>query len=240
MDAYHLKVRRGDQKDSYWEHFEVPVASEGTLIDLLEAIRRNPVDQKKRRTSPVNYESGCKAGLCDGSCMALVDGHPQALCRLRVGLLPKSFTLEPLSSYPVFRDLIVDKSRLWEEECLLDAAPPLSDFRFKGGMQEFKRISLSGEDSCLDCGACLEACPRSPDRPRFGGARLALKGLNLMKSYPERENALMNTLLDELDMGACDNAMACVKACPQGIALDAVWGQFKRKVSRHFFKSFLG
>jgi succinate dehydrogenase / fumarate reductase iron-sulfur subunit len=241
LETYHVKIKRNDFNHSYWDYFEVSSLPENTIKDLLESIQRNPIDQKKKPVSPVVFESCCQQGLC-GTCLVLVDGLPQLLCQTKLDTLPKSFTLEPLSTYPVLRDLIVDKSFLFEQEILLAKRPSVGDFNFHAlatrvdSKPHFE--SSQWEQACIECGACIEVCPRT--QTGFGGARLALKGLHLINENPQDEASLMQSLINDLDLGACDNAMACVKACPKDIPLDRVWGTLKRKISQQWFKAFAG
>ena len=241
METYHVKIKRNDFSHSYWDYFEVSAAPENTIRNLLESIQRNPIDQKNKPVSPVVFESNCQQGFC-GGCLVLVDGNSTLLCQTKLKSLPKSFTLEPLSIYPVLRDLIVDKSILFEQETLLSQNRIVEDFDFHdmatqiGSKPHFE--SAQWEQDCIECGACLEVCPRT--QIGFGGARLALKGLHLINENPHNKKDLMLLLMNDLDLGACDNAMACVKACPKDIPLDEVWGTLKRKMAQYWLRALAG
>jgi succinate dehydrogenase / fumarate reductase iron-sulfur subunit len=71
--------------------------------------------------------------------------------------------LEPMKKFPLIRDLMVDRSKMFENLKKVQAWVPI-DGSFDLGMAEKQddnvrmlRYSLS---RCMTCGCCMEACPQ--------------------------------------------------------------------------------
>ncbi len=114
-----LKVRRQDKPRSdpnanqRWEEFEIAWKPGMNIISCLMAIQRNPVTADGTPTNAVVWESNCLEEVC-GACTMLVNGKVRQGCSALVDKLVQPITLEPLTSFPVVRDLIVDRSRVFE------------------------------------------------------------------------------------------------------------------------------
>ncbi|EKD41899.1 MAG: succinate dehydrogenase iron-sulfur subunit [uncultured bacterium] len=235
MDKYHVKIKRDAGKSPYWEHFEASLDDAATLIQMLEELQRKPVNQKGEKVYPVAFESGCGKGVC-GACTALVNGEPVLLCQTRVGQLPKTITIEPVQGFPVIRDLVVNREIIFENLTPLKMAPLLTDFEYKTNRDLQQSVQSQASifyEACIQCGACLAVCPQYDSSKPFGGALVALAAL---ESVHEKLDILVNSF----KLQDCDNAQACVKACPKDIPLDLVWGQVKRAITQGFMKSIFG
>lgn len=235
MDKYHVKIKRDEANSPYWEHFEIALDEQATLIHLLQVIQRKPVNQKGEKVYPVAFESGCQKGIC-GACIALVNGVPTLLCQTKVGPLPKTVTLEPIQGFPVLRDLVVKREIIFENLTKLKDSPKLTDFEYKTNYklpQGIKSQTGVFYDTCIQCGACLSVCPQYGSGKPFGGALVALAALESIDNK-------LDVLVSDLSVYDCDNAQACVKACPENIPLDFVWGKVKRALTKGMLKSIFG
>lgn len=236
MEKFHLKIKRFDKGESFWDSFEVSMDENLTLIDLLETIRRSPVDQKGKLSSPVVFDSGCEKGVC-GRCSVLLDGKPVLMCQTQAKQLPKSFTLAPLDTFSVLRDLLVDKTQLLDVEPLFSGSIKLTDLRYYPDYHP----SVNQNDfdpGCIDCGACLQVCPQYGEESSFGGAYLALKAFEGIKSENLAPDNVLGQLKSNGFIDACDGALACVESCPKKIPLDEMWGFLKRETTTSILKSF--
>ena len=101
------------QANPYWERFAMDHAPGMNIISCLMEIQRCPVTRDGRPTTPVVWECNCLEEVC-GSCTMLVNGHPRQACSALVGQVKQPITLAPLSKFPVVRDLIVDRSQMFE------------------------------------------------------------------------------------------------------------------------------
>ena len=63
--------------------------------------------------SPVTWDCNCLEEVC-GSCTMLINGRVQQACTALVDNLEKPIVLEPMSKFPVIRDLQVDRERMFD------------------------------------------------------------------------------------------------------------------------------
>ena len=100
------------------------------------------------------------------SCSAMVD-HDRA----RTG---ETITLEPMTKFPVVRDLVVDRSRMFEDLkrvkawIQLDGSHELGPGPRQSQENQEAAYPLS---RCMTCGCCLEACPQVNAVERLRRAR---------------------------------------------------------------------
>ena len=111
-----LRIKRQDSPTSAsrWEEFSLPWQPNMNVISCLMEIRKNPVTKQGVKTTPVTWESSCLEEVC-GSCTMLVNGKPRQSCTALVdGIGDGVVTLEPLTKFPVVRDLQVDRKPMFE------------------------------------------------------------------------------------------------------------------------------
>src|SRR5271157_3444563 len=111
----HLRIKRqaASTAASYWEEFKLPYRPRKNIITCLMEIRRNPVNAAGKKTTAVVWECNCLEEVC-GSCSMLINGRPRQACSALVDKLSQPITLEPLSKFPVFRDLMVDRKLMFD------------------------------------------------------------------------------------------------------------------------------
>ena len=98
---------------SRWEEFSLPYRPNMNVISCLMEIQRNPVDRKGRRTTPVVWECSCLEEVC-GACTMRVNGRVRQSCTALVDNLEQPIRLAPMTKFPVIRDLMVDRRRMFE------------------------------------------------------------------------------------------------------------------------------
>lgn len=118
MTTYILKIFRGTPGKQYWEEFELPRRKGENVISGLMEIQKNPVNRKGEKVEPVVWEQGCLEEVC-GSCSMLVNGVPRQACTALIeNYIEESgknvITLAPFSKFPLVRDLIIDRDRMFE------------------------------------------------------------------------------------------------------------------------------
>ncbi len=238
MEKVLFKIRRQESTNSYWEEFILKLDKEDTVTKALNLIRKNPVNHRGELVSPVVFESDCLEESC-GVCALVINGHLAPACETFVGDLGKTITLEPLPHFTVLRDLLVDKSRIFEDYASIKDWVPWDGWetgKLPAPLSEDNLMLAQKLTACTHCGACLSACPRYDAKiPGFVGASVATRAY-LTHLHGDRTN-LHKERLDILSDGiiACDNIQNCQKACPQDIPLIEMWGKVKRATTKHFF-----
>src|SRR6185312_971007 len=180
-----VKRQAAPEAKSHWEEFDLRFRPGMNVIIALRDIAENPVDRFGNSTTPVAYESNCLEEVC-GSCAMLINGEAAMACSALVHKLEKPIRLEPLSRFPVIRDLSVDRSVLFENLKLVKAWVPLDGTydlgpgpRVEPEAQE-KMYQMS---RCFSCCLCLEVCPEVTEATRFVGSAI-INQVSLFNEQP--------------------------------------------------------
>jgi succinate dehydrogenase / fumarate reductase iron-sulfur subunit len=240
-----LRVKRQDtaQAPSYWQEFEVPYKPHHNAISVLMEIRRSPVTRDGTPTTPVVWEASCLEEVC-GACTMLVNGRVRQACTALVDKLEQPIVLEPMTKFPVVRDLMVDRSRFFDDLKRAKAWIPLDGTydlgpgpRVSPQSQEFG-YALS---RCMTCGCCLEACPQYNAGTRFVGAAVMAQVVlfNLHPTGTMNKDERLEVMMGEGGVADCGNAQNCVEVCPKEIPLTAAIGELGRQTTIKALKDLL-
>ena len=223
-----LKVKRQDGPGdrSYWQEFAVPWQPHMNVISALMEIQRNPVTSSGQKTTPVVWECVCLEEVC-GSCTMVINGRVRQSCSAMVDVLGpdgKTIVLEPMTKFPVVRDLIVDRSRMFENLkrvkawISLDGSHDLGPGPRQSQENQETAYPLS---RCMTCGCCLEACPQvGPMSDFIGPAALSqVRLFNLHPSGKMHANERLDAVMGEGGVEGCGKAQNCVEVCPKEIPL---------------------
>ena len=116
--VYKIRIRRQESQksDSYWQEFEFDGSKNSSVANVLKELNsRTPLkDNSGNIVTPISWECSCMVRKC-GACAMLINERPRLACSTFLHMLKGStITLEPLSKFPLVRDLIVDRSNLFE------------------------------------------------------------------------------------------------------------------------------
>jgi len=234
--------------ESYWERFEVPYEPNMNVISVLQKIASRARAQDGRKVAPVAWDCSCLEEVC-GSCTMLINGRTQMACSALVDRLlaeDAEIELRPMTKFPVVRDLVVDRGRLFRALERVKAWVPVDDSYDHG---PGPRISPEEQEDayplseCISCGCCTEACPqftkieavRRDDESAedyekrrramfdrgFVGPH-AISQAMLFNSHPTGKmiaDERLESLTAEGGIQMCGNAQNCVAVCPKKIPL---------------------
>jgi len=246
MDTILFKIKRQDDLDGlpYWEKFELPFHPGMTVASALRSIGENPSTSEDNRTSPVVFEASCLEGVC-GSCTMLINGQVRQACRMNVEDLDQPIVLEPMTKFPLVRDLEVDRSRMFD---VLDSFACRVDIDGLHHVEEAPvRISRSRMRDmerflgCIMCGACVEACPQVNERSPFVGAFIfghAL-ALNMHPAGADGTGEMLGALAERGGIADCAGAGNCTEVCPSGVTLTEAAGRLGPVAARSSLRKFL-
>ena len=223
-----LKVYRGSPGNQYWESFRLPLVPSLNVISALMRVQKEPVNADGVRVTPVVWEQGCLEEVC-GSCSMLIDRVPRQACSALIAeLLRDSGTncvlLAPLSKFPLIRDLIVDRSAMFNNLKKVHAWVESDGAYDRGGgpkISQAKQERLYQLSTCMTCGCCAEACPQVNEHSSFMGPA-AIAQADLFNHTPMGEPTKpdrMRALMEEGGIQGCGNAQNCVRVCPKKIPL---------------------
>src|SRR5712672_4034442 len=182
-----VKIKRqvSPQGAPYWEEFALTWRPAMNAIICLRDIAGNPVTRDGKKTTPVSYDSNCLEEVC-GSCAMRINGRARMACSALIDKLEQPITLEPLSKFPVIRDLAVDRSVLFENLKAVKAWIPVDGTYDLGPgprqspRQQEEAYPLS---RCISCCCCMEVCPQFNENTGFVGAA-AISQVRLFNTHP--------------------------------------------------------
>lgn len=267
-DFFEVRILRQDAPDrpSYWERHRVPYESDMNVISVLQRVAAQAKSVDGAEVAPVAWECNCLEEVC-GACTMLVNGKVRQSCSALVDRLlednPNEIELRPMTKFPVIRDLVVDRSRLFRALQKTKAWIPVDGYHDMG---PGPRQSMDDQEQayplsqCMSCGCCLEACPQyvKVELPRaegeseqdyaarknaaydthFVGAH-AISQVMLFNSHPTGKNNAherLDALTAEGGIQVCGNAQNCVAVCPKQIPLTTSIARAGRATTLHALK----
>lgn len=242
-----LKIKRQDSPTASprWEEFSLPWQPNMNVISCLMEIRKHPVTRQGQPTTPVLWESSCLEEVC-GSCTMIVNGKPRQSCTALIDPLGDGVvTLEPLTKFPVIRDLQVDRSPMFDALKRVKAWIPIdgSYDLGQGPRQSEAQQEISYAFSrCMTCGCCMEVCPQYNDASEFIGPA-PLAQVRLFNAHPTGRMNAQERLEEIMGRGGlvdCGNAQACVEACPKEIPLTEAFGELGRQTTILWLQQLFG
>jgi len=242
-----LRIRRQDRPGAppRWEEFSLPYRPNQNVISCLMSIQRNPVAKDGKKTVPVVWEQNCLEEIC-GSCTILIDGRPRQACSALIDSLPeKTITLAPLTKFPIVRDLMVDRQRMFDALRKVRAWIPIDGTYNLGPgprLSETERATAYEFARCMTCGCCMEACPQyAPTSAFIGPAPLGQVLLfNLHPTGKNNSHDRLEAIMGKGGITDCGNAQNCVKVCPKNIPLTDAIAELGRQTTIHWLKGLLG
>lgn len=239
-----IKRQESTESDSYWEEFEVPHRPNMNVISALMEIQRNPVNSKGDKVAPVTWDSSCLEEVC-GACSMVINGKARQSCTALIDQIKQPIKLEPMSTFPVIRDLQVDRSQMFDSLKRVRAWVPIDGTYDLGPgprMPEKQRQVAYELSKCMTCGVCLEVCPNVNDKSNFMGAApiSQVRLFNLHPTGSMNKDERLNALMGVGGVAECGMSQNCVAACPKGIPLTTSIAAMQREANFHMFKSFFG
>ena len=263
-----VRILRQDApgKPPHWERHSIPYEPNLNVISVLQKIAAQATTAEGKRTTPVAWDCNCLEEVC-GACTMLVNGRTRQSCSALVDRLleenPGEITLEPMSKFPVLRDLVVDRSRMFRALEKIKAWIPVDDYSDRGpGPRESpasqqRRYPLS---ECMSCGCCLEACPQyakielrhapgetdaefaARRRAAYDTGFVGAAAISQVMLFNDHGTGQMNAgerldaLTDTGGLQVCGNAQNCVAVCPKSIPLTTSIARAGRAATVHWIK----
>ncbi len=245
-----LKIRRQDGPDRpetrRWEEFAVPYQPHMNVISALMEIQKNPVTADGKKVAPVVWDCSCLEEVC-GACTMNINGRVRQACSALIDqLAPKGevIVLSPMNKFPLVRDLVVDRSRMFEDLKRvkawidLDGSHELGPGPRQSPENQEEAYPLS---RCMTCGCCLEACPQINARSKFIGPAAVnqVRLFNLHPSGKMHAHERLEALMGEGGIADCGKAQNCVEVCPKEIPLVDSIAVISRDTTKHMLFGWL-
>ena len=239
----HFRIKRqaGPKAQPYWEEFKMPYTFGHNVVSALMYLREHPVNAKGKKVDPVVWDCNCMEEVC-GACSMLINGTPRQACAALIDQLEQPIVLEPLSKFPLLRDLQVDRQRMF------DALLKIKGWVQMDGSWDIHRhapLISPGEQSvrylfsrCMTCGCCMEACPQFHQDSKFIGPA-PLGQVRLHNSHPTGEYSKeerLHAIMGEGGITDCGNAQNCVEVCPKDIPLTTAISELGRQTTSQWLR----
>jgi succinate dehydrogenase / fumarate reductase iron-sulfur subunit len=250
-----LRIERcdGPGKPSFWETFQVDADPTGNVLSCLQLVAANPTTVEGKQSRPVVWDSGCLEQVC-GACTMRVNGKVRQSCTALVNQYVsgdgETITLQPMSKFPVVRDLIVDRERMFYNQKRIKGWVPIDGTYDLGpGPKETpeKQETRYRLSECMTCGCCLDACPQFEkvedpadwDASFMGAQPISLARLfNMHATGSTLADDRLEVMSSEGGVSMCGNAQNCVKVCPKEIPLTESIAAIGRAVTVYRIKKF--
>ena len=192
-----------------------------TIADWLTEINRTEL-----KIDRIAWECGCMEKKC-GACAMRINGVPRLACSVFLKDAEKrgKILLEPLSKFPLAKDLVVDRScmfdilrnmKVWTQEKAQSSYGQDYDLQYKSGQ-------------CLQCGCCLEVCPNFFAGGNFGGAAAMVEAYKSIEQNEQDDHrAEMIAAYHTHFFSGCGQSLSCLKVCPMKLPLDEIQARVNR------------
>jgi fumarate reductase iron-sulfur subunit len=199
-----------------FQAYEVPFREDWVILDALNWIKDN-VD------GTLSFRWSCRMGVC-GSCGMNVNGVPRLTCATFLKeYYPNAARVEPLSNFPVVRDLVIEMDDFLEKltavkPWILRKEPekPVSEGEYRQTptqLESYKQFS-----ACINCMLCYAACPVYGIEPDFiGPAAIALAHRYNLDSRDEGAAERMKVIGSKSGVWKCTFVGECSEVCPKKV-----------------------
>ena len=271
-DSFEVRVLRqdGPGQPSYWERHKVKYEPDMNVISVLQRVAARATASDGKRVAPVAWDCNCLEEVC-GACTMVINGKVRQSCSALVDKLladrAGEIELQPMTKFPVVRDLVVDRGRLFRGLQKVKAWIPVDGYIDMGPgprqspEDQEKAYPLS---ECMSCGCCLDACPQyikteverhdGETDEQFENRRAAtydnafigahaISQAMLFNTHPTGQNNAgerLDALMEEGGIQVCGNAQNCVSVCPKKIPLTTSIGRAGRATTVHSIKKWFG
>ncbi|MFQ5896173.1 MAG: succinate dehydrogenase iron-sulfur subunit, partial [Nitrospinota bacterium] len=192
--------------------YSVPYREDWVILDALNHIK-DGVD------GTLSFRWSCRMGVC-GSCGMMVNGVPKLTCAAFLrDYYPKAIRVEPLTNFPIVRDLVIDMSAFMEKLrrikpwIIRETEKPLSEGEYLQTPEEheaYKPFSM-----CINCVLCYAACPVYGLEPTFlGPAAIALAHRYNLDSRDEGSKVRQPIIASHDGIWECTFVGECSEVCP--------------------------
>ena len=267
-EAFDVRILRqdGPGQASYWERHRVAYEPDMNVISVLQRVAAQSRTAEGTEVAPVAWDCNCLEEVC-GACTMVINGRVRQSCSALVDRLleenPKQIELQPMSKFPVVRDLVVSRKRMFQSLEKVKAWVPVDGYYDMGAGPRVPRDQQEQAyplSQCMSCGCCLEACPQytkveltqmegetdeefaERERQAYDASFIGAAAISqavLFNSNPTGASSAgerLDALMAEGGIQVCGNAQNCVAVCPKEIPLTTSIARAGRATTLHAIK----
>jgi succinate dehydrogenase / fumarate reductase iron-sulfur subunit len=204
-----LRFKPGHIDPPRYQNFELEILPNLTVLDCLEKIRLE-------QANTLMYRHSCHHSSC-GTCACKINGKEGLACITKVyELNGEVVTIAPLEGFICQGDLVVDMKEFFydfsEDWTYLKEAESRKSNMLPHGIQRFTRL-----ENCIECGACVSACPVKPENEDFIGPAVLSAIHNELQKSSQLDKKLLSLAGKKRGVNLCESALNCSRVCPTGV-----------------------
>jgi fumarate reductase iron-sulfur subunit len=210
-----LRYQPDRQAEPYLETFDVPYTDDMSVLQGLQTIK-DTID------ASLTYRWSCRMAIC-GSCGMMIDGVPKLACHTFLrDYAPGPLRIEPMSHFPIERDLVIDATDFMEKfpkiKPWLEPKEPRTlaqgeHLQTPAELERYEQFS-----HCINCMLCYAACPQYGLDPKFLGPGLtALLHRYNQDSRDGAKAERMELVHSEEGVWSCTAVGYCSEVCPKHV-----------------------
>ncbi len=211
--------------EPYEESFNYDGPTDISIAGLLDYLNFHDdiVNDRGERTARIGWDCSCLQGVC-GACAMVINGTPALACKTFIkDLKGTEITLRPLRKFPVFHDLIVDRSSI--QENLKASNAYIGKYQPKNNKDHSLQYAAA---KCLKCGLCLEVCPNYVTGQSFFGAAFTNDCYLIATRNREKSKEIGRVYASHFGKN-CSKSLSCIDVCPMDIPLLSVIAKLNRR-----------
>jgi succinate dehydrogenase / fumarate reductase, iron-sulfur subunit len=216
----------------YYRLYSLDAGPQERILDCLNRI-------KWEQDGTLSYRMSCGHGVC-GSDGMKINGRCALACQKLVGDYEgQAVVLEPLPSFRVLKDLIVDLESFFERvnrvrPYLISAQTPPEMERTQSPEQSRKTNEVI---RCILCACCTAACPVMAENDKFlGPAALVWAFRTIFDSRDEDTLERLKGVDSPDDAWGCVNHFECTRVCPKEIPVTKSINMIKKEIEKRLHK----
>ena len=214
-----IRIARSNSATNSEQKFDEFTVSYQKWTTVLDAI----LDIKKHQDHSVGVRYSCRQASC-GSCGMKINGKPALACFTKITELNSNvITIEPMSNFPIIRDLAVNFERMFSNHKKIKPYIINSESEITPGTKEFLQTPEDVEkyiqfSSCIKCGLCNSACPTmATDSSFIGPQALAQAYRYIADTRDKGKDDRLKVIDDSHGIFRCHFAGSCSQVCPKGV-----------------------
>lgn len=215
-------------KKAYFQEYNIDLDAWTSVLLAFNYIREN-IDPS------LAIRSSCRAAVC-WSCAIMINGKPRLWCKsLLKDFRENIITLEPLPTYPVIKDLVIDLNQFFEdyrklEPWLKTNSKPKDWKEFIQSIEEKEKIEPY--DSCIMCWVCQWWCPsREKSSEEFIWPAMMVK---VNRWINDSRDEATRDRLKQINLSwwewECSQFSKCTNLCPMEIPWDKAVLQIRKNL----------
>lgn len=214
-------------KEPHYRTYNVRADPGERVLDCLNKI-------KWEQDGTLSYRMSCAHGVC-GSDAVKINGRCALACqRLVKDVQGEEVVIEPLPTFKVLKDLIVDMTHFFMR---VDEIRP---YLIASGSPEKERLQTPEDRKkmgeairCILCACCTAACPVTLENPDYlGPAPLVQAFRRIFDSRDEERSERLRQLDEPNGVWACVNHYECTRVCPKEIPVTKYINLMKRELKK--------